>query len=500
MPWIDGVLHGVEEPRIFTPPLRELTPDTSLGFEVIEFAEKVLLIPLYPWQRWFLIHALELLEDGSLRFRTIVLMIARQNGKTLIVQVLTLWAMFMRAALVGGVAQKEDVAKEIWAEALEMAQEREWLASKISRVTTANGSVQFSLTNGGRYKISAGGRKAFRGMTIDGFAIIDELREQTDWGTWGAITSTTKATATGQVIAMSNAGDAASVVLRSLREQALESIEAGTSDTHAHFEYSAPEDADKYDRDGWAMANPSLAWNPALTERAILAEAQTVPEDVFRIEQLCQWWTRTSSGVFPEGAWDARLDRSSEIAEDSPLILSLSAWQEQGRVGHASIGVAGLRPDGDVHVELLVSRDGLDWAVERAVHLYKVNEADALVVQARGAVASRWIDDLRSEGVNVLELGGAEIGKAHGQFFQDIISGEGADGRVFHIGQEALTFAAAEAAAKPMGGVWVFDLRNPVADIDPLVAAVEARWGLRFWLTRVHERRSAYDDDGLMVV
>ena len=204
----EGVLWGAEVPRIFTPPLRELTPDTSLGFEVIDFAEQVLMIHLFPWQRWFLIHALELLPDGSPRFRTIVLMIARQSGKTLIVQVLTLWAMFMRGALVGGVAQKEDVAKEIWRDALQMAQDREWLASEIGPVTTANGSVQFRLHNGGRYKISAGGRKAFRGMTIDGFAIIDELREQTDWGTWGAITSTTKATATGQVIAMSNAGDA----------------------------------------------------------------------------------------------------------------------------------------------------------------------------------------------------------------------------------------------------------------------------------------------------
>ena len=168
----DGVLRGAEVPRIFTPPLRELTPDTSLGFEVIEFAENILGVELYPWQKWFLIHALELLEDGRPRFKTIVLMIARQNGKTMIVQVLTLWALFVHGRLVGGVAQKEDVAKEIWKEALVMAQDQPLLAREISRVTTANGSVQFELANKGRYKISAGGRKAFRGLTIDGLSLI----------------------------------------------------------------------------------------------------------------------------------------------------------------------------------------------------------------------------------------------------------------------------------------------------------------------------------------
>lgn len=45
-------LVGSETPRIYTPPLRELTPDTSYGFSVIEFADKVLGVNLFPWERW----------------------------------------------------------------------------------------------------------------------------------------------------------------------------------------------------------------------------------------------------------------------------------------------------------------------------------------------------------------------------------------------------------------------------------------------------------------
>ena len=69
-------------PRLFTPPDRELTPETSLGYSVIAFSENVLGIKLFPWQKWFYIHALELREDGRLRFKEIHLTVARQNSKT----------------------------------------------------------------------------------------------------------------------------------------------------------------------------------------------------------------------------------------------------------------------------------------------------------------------------------------------------------------------------------------------------------------------------------
>lgn len=78
--------RGAEAPRIFTPPLRELTPETTLGFEVIGFASDVLGMELLPWQKWLLIHALETIDapDGwRLRFRTVVVLVARQNGKAL---------------------------------------------------------------------------------------------------------------------------------------------------------------------------------------------------------------------------------------------------------------------------------------------------------------------------------------------------------------------------------------------------------------------------------
>ena len=88
---------GSTEPRVYTPPLRELTPDTTLGFEIIEFAREVLGIELLPWQKWFCIHAFETIDlpDGTwrLRFRTLILLVGRQCGKTTLGTVIALYFM-----------------------------------------------------------------------------------------------------------------------------------------------------------------------------------------------------------------------------------------------------------------------------------------------------------------------------------------------------------------------------------------------------------------------
>ncbi|MDK8753959.1 MAG: hypothetical protein QP825_08835, partial [Actinomycetaceae bacterium UMB8039A] len=121
----DVVYKGKTQPRIWTKPLRKLTAETSRGFEVIDFAREVLKIELYPWQQWLLIHALEILEDGAYRFRQVIVLVARQNGKSLLASVLAAWWLYVDsrrfAARVPpvtfkiiGTAQNLDIAREVW--------------------------------------------------------------------------------------------------------------------------------------------------------------------------------------------------------------------------------------------------------------------------------------------------------------------------------------------------------------------------------------------------
>lgn len=122
-----GVL-GSTEPRLWTPPLRELTPETSYGFDVNRFARNQLRHPLYPWQEWLTIHAGELLPDGRPRFRIVIVLVARQNGKTEVLVVLCLYWQFIEAVpLILGTSTKLDYARESWQKAVKLAEKTEAL-------------------------------------------------------------------------------------------------------------------------------------------------------------------------------------------------------------------------------------------------------------------------------------------------------------------------------------------------------------------------------------
>jgi len=260
-------LCGSEAPRIATPPKRELTRETTRGFEVIDFAETVLGMVLLPWQKWLFVHALELDESGSYRFETVVVEVARQNGKTAAMKVLSLWRMYLdRAPLVIGTAQNLDTSEEAWLSAVEMAENVPDLAAEIEAVDKAAGRKQLRLKTGERYKIAAASRRGGRGLSGD-LVLLDELREHQTWDSWSAVTKTTMARPQSQVWAFSNAGDRFSVVLKHLRSQAITSIENGEDSPLALFEWSAPDDCDLSDRQAWAQANPALGH--LISERSI---------------------------------------------------------------------------------------------------------------------------------------------------------------------------------------------------------------------------------------
>lgn len=71
-PLTSSAVVGSVEPRVWSRPLRELTPQTSYGFDVIDFARDVLERPLDPWQEWLVIHT----EDPAASGKSDVLVIA----------------------------------------------------------------------------------------------------------------------------------------------------------------------------------------------------------------------------------------------------------------------------------------------------------------------------------------------------------------------------------------------------------------------------------------
>ena len=182
------MLKGKEQPRIFTPPLRELTPDTSLGFDIIYFAETILRETLIPWEKWLLIHAFEIIGDFEgewhFRFRTVIVLISRQNGKTFIGKIIAAYFLYvLGVALVIGTAQSLDQAEDTWNETVDMVSDIPSLAEEIEHVWHTNGAKRLSLTGGRDYRVKASSRRAGRGKSGD-LVMLDELREHQDFQAW----------------------------------------------------------------------------------------------------------------------------------------------------------------------------------------------------------------------------------------------------------------------------------------------------------------------------
>ena len=276
-------LTGRTQPRLWTPPLRPLNRRTSLGYSLIDFSEAIGQ-PLLPFQRWLAVHGNELLPDRSFRFKTVVVLVARQQGKTKFMQNLILHRMLiMGAPLVLGVSADLSLSRENWKQTVATVSSNPLLLPARENVRTANGDETLLLrpfgdgngnTLGGRYKIAASNRTAGRGLSID-LLHVDEVREWKDWEPWAALQPTTAARPNSQVWCTSNAGDNRSVVLSALRESAL----TGRDPSIGLFEWSAPPGSEMDDMDAIRQACPGLGYT--VSQRSIEAARATMPPGRF---------------------------------------------------------------------------------------------------------------------------------------------------------------------------------------------------------------------------
>jgi hypothetical protein len=493
---------GSTTPRIYTPSLVRgrpgpcgcgcaLRPETSLGFSAVQFCEEILGFALIPWQRWLLIHALELRADGGFRFRTVLILVARQNGKTSLVEVKNLWKMFvLQVPLIIGTAQILDYAEESWDKAVEIVESIPELAAEIAHVDKTNGKKALKLASGTRWKIAAASRRGGRSLSADDVN-LDELREHHNWESWAAVTKTTMAKPRAQVYAFSNAGDDRSVVLNSLQENArgvaealvellaqlvvaeAEDItraaaQAGIDTSLGLFEWSAPDDCPIDDPDMWALANPSLGYT--VTEEAIRSALATDPEPIFRTEILCQRVPDLQPSKIPLTAWVKCADPKSAMT--GGLVLS---WEVSWDRAHGAIGVAGYRADGIPHLELVDYRQGTDWIAGRFGELVKRHNAVAVVYNPAGPGASLLTEVTERLPVKLepQQMTARDQANACGRLYDAAMAKA-----VRHLGDDRLLEALRKSATRTLVDAWAWDMKHSAGEISPLAVVTNALHGL----------------------
>lgn len=484
------MLLGKTEPRIYTKPLKALNEDTTLGYAFIRFVEDILGDKLYPWQEWLAIHALEIEGDltgeWQFRFRSVLVLVARQNGKTTFLEYLTLFFMFvLKVPLVLGTAQVLGNAERTMVETLEMAQANDILKHEITKVVNVNGRRGFETTHS-EYICRPSNKKSARSLSVD-LAILDEIREHQNEEAWGAISKTTQARPNAQIWAITSAGDAQSVLLNRLRLNAHKAVgdpdgilkgldealpEYDVPDSSAIFEWSAEPGVALDNRDGWAQANPSLGYG-ALTERAIASNLATDGEKVFRTEVLTQWVENRTPNPFGEEAWQAAVDEDSRIVSNPVFGIDISKNRD-----YCAISVCGRRADGELHTEVVAYNLGVGWALDWLRERVSKYDGITLGLQERGAVVSSYADEFRKiDGVDVVPVGGKRLTNATAGWFDGIMAHtrDNASIKVYHINQEVLNSAVDGAERKVFAdGAFLFDRNRSVIDIAPINACIMA--------------------------
>lgn len=495
-------IRGSVLPRIWTPPLATgppggcpcgcaLTNETSYGFRLIRFAE-IIGWPFDEWQQFLAIHVGELLPDGRPRFRTLLIIVARQNGKTIFARVLILFWMFVqRAALTVATHLDRGEAKKSWQKTIDVAEAHEWLKTELPTYhqRLQPGEEDFWNIHDSHYVFKAPNRRAGRGNTVNR-AHLDELREHHNRDAFAAVVGAMRADRYAQLVATSNQGYAQGVVLKSLRDAAIKYMQTGRGDRRLGLiEWSAPEGSRPTDLRALAMANPDLG--NRIDAEALLADAMTAEDeggealDEFYTEYMC------IARELRDPAIDLELWRSRGPREGRPALTlaehrdRLAACLDVSRDGkHITLAGAAMI-GGKVHTGVIAAWDstaamrrelpGIIEAVKPRVLAWFPNSPTAAVMVElskvkRGTEAGkRWPPRL----VKLVEITTETPAVCMG-FTEQVDTDE-----LRHDGHVLATAHVGNATRQARGAVWVFDRRGN-GHIDGLYAMAGA----------VHEARA----------
>lgn len=329
---------------------------------------------LESWQVDLLRSILEVYPEGharagQLRFRQVVISLARQNGKTEIAAALGLWALLMKVApLVIGVASSREQAALVYDRTMRAIQSTPALVRKFKSMTRTRGIIK---SDGGKYEIKASKSAALQGLPIDA-GIVDELhllrRE-----IWFDLVNGLGARANCLVAGITTAGDEDSELLLELYELGDAAIDAGDEARTGFFVWEAqnaarPDDDDELGRE-LARSNPSVA-SGRLDLDVSISDVRSMPEPDavrYRLNRFV-----SAMDVFITGAmWNACHDDMPFPAGVQPLftIDRTPDWS------YASIGVFAKLPDGRTYCDLVASlvRPTIEQLADVASRLSKWN-------------------------------------------------------------------------------------------------------------------------------
>ena len=448
------VLRGALKPRLHSPWLKGETK----GTQIAELAERIGQ-PLLDWQKLILDDMCTVDKNQMYIRKTNLLLIARQSGKSHLARMRCLAGLFMfgeKDILI--MSSNRAMAMKSFNIMADIIERNDWMRAQLKDgdpkkgIRRTNGDERIILANGAQLEVAAATSDGARGRTAD-FLWIDELREVSS-AAMDAAKSVTLARMNSQRLFTSNAGDAYSTELNSLHE----ACKNYPPKSLGYYEYSAPDFCDIWDRNAWAMANPSMGY--LISVEAIEETIASSTADAARTETLCQWISALNCPFSTE-----ILENSS----DSTLEMTVGAYTVFGfdvspSRRNGSLVAGQLLPDGRIGIGILetyssqVAIDELKMAasIKGWCDIYKPR----LVCYDKYATQT-IADRLSNSGVVVEDVSGQQFYKACGDLLEGLVNA-----RVVHNGQQELIQQMNNCAAKVNDSAWRIIKRKSAGDIS----------------------------------
>lgn len=450
-------LMGQVKPRVMSLPVK----GKSLGQDFIDFAARC-GYEMMPWQKFIAEDFLTQNNDGEFIRKTVAILCARQNAKTTLMVYRILFGLFILGEKnVVAMSSKRGMAEDTFREVCAVIDANDFLRVqvKLNRGEVGyrgNGKEHLDLLNGGRYEIVAGTADGARGKSAN-LLFVDEARFITEEA-WAAAKPVTIAKGpNAQTYVTSNAGDAFSTVLNSLRDKAI----SYPHPSLGWYEYSAPQHCKVTDKKGWAYANPALGIT--ITEAGLQEALATVPMDKFLPEHLCVWVSSLTS-PWPLGSWEACGDKSLKLGPGPQTWFAFDVAQSR----RSATLVAAQWQDGKIAVGILDAWKA-DSAVDDLTIAAKIHEhAQKYRPQmicfdhyATASIAAR----LTASGQRMVDISGQQFYQASGDLLDAIVAK-----RVVHAMQESLDEQMNACAAKTQDASFRIVRRASAGDVSGPIA------------------------------
>lgn len=455
-------------PVFFTPSLTGteiFVTDGDRLLEIIAIAWPE--ITLDPWQAWLIRHVLERYPDdwpvaklrGRLRFRQVLISLARQNGKSVIAAALGIYALLLhsKSPEVLSVASTVEQANIVYQRVAHVIAQNPAL-SKRYKPTGTRGIKSRSDAKPGTYFVKTAREEALQGYPAT-FVPCDEVHLLKP-STWTALQLSTSAQLDGMLLGITTAGDDKSELLKNLYRVGL----SGEDERFFFALWEAPKHVSMSDPEFLLRANPAIACGRLDLEQEMNA-LKTMPENQARRYRGNQFVASANSWL----AVSTWLNlRKAEIPNEGPYVFAVDRTDDWT----AATITVNTKRDSTLYTKILASlvNPSIDTLEEMCVELHSRNSGAVFVMEA--SVLKDLAMRLRERGLTVEYMSQSQMQNACATAYAAI-----AENRVMHAGDMVLTDQIPKSVAKNVGDAWRISRKDSDGHVDGVIATIIGLYG-----------------------